>query len=175
MTLNTHPQISRRAAVAALALTVLVGGSAGANARPKANPSFAGTWSLVAADSELPGGERVHAYGDHPVGRMMIDNNGRYAIQIFRGDRARFASGDRATGTPEEYRAALTSMSTNYGRITVDWAKHLLVMEVQASSDPNWKGAVDKRPFTFDGQTLFYRIPVGPNEPTPISIWRRDK
>jgi hypothetical protein len=44
-------------------------------------PSFAGTWTLVAADKELPDGTRVHEYGEHPKGRMMIDEQGRYAAR----------------------------------------------------------------------------------------------
>src|SRR5215469_9041656 len=93
-----------RGVIAALALTVLASGCETVNAQPRGNPSLAGTWTLVAADHELPDGTRAHDYGEHPQGRMMIDENGRYSIQIFRSERPNFAANDKARGTPEEMR-----------------------------------------------------------------------
>lgn len=163
----------RRVIAAILSATALLSAFGPVHAEPQANVSFAGTWTLVAADRQLPDGTRSHDYGDNPQGLMMIDDHGRYSIQIFRGDRARFAAGDRAKGTPEEYKTALISMSTNYGDIAVDWANHTLRVSVVQSSDPNRSGQVETRPFTFDGDILSYHVPPRPDGTIPISVWRR--
>src|ERR1044072_3299106 len=101
-----------RATMSGLSSAILLSACASTHARTPAHPSLAGTWTLVAADREFPDGRRVPDYGDRPQGRMMIDEKGRYSIQIFGTDRQRFASGSAAQGTPEEYRAALLRMST---------------------------------------------------------------
>jgi hypothetical protein len=49
--------------------------------------------------------------------------DGRYVVEIYRAERTRFASNDRSRGTPEEYKDASLSISTHFGRYTVDQAK----------------------------------------------------
>jgi hypothetical protein len=44
-------------------MMVLVTGCSTVNATPYENPSLTGTWTLVAADRELPNGTRLHDYG----------------------------------------------------------------------------------------------------------------
>lgn len=155
-----------RGAIAALTITALVSGG---------NPSLAGTWTLVAADHENPDGTRAHDYGEHPLGRLMIDESGRYSIQIYRSDVPTFASGDADKGTPDEYKAAFDGSSVHYGEMTVDWATHTLRMRLDESTDPNRRGKVQTRPFTFEGGVLSYRVPRLPDGTVPISEWRRDK
>lgn len=157
-----------RGAIIALAMTVLV------SAMPRGTPSLAGTWTLVAADRERPDGTRSHDYGEHPLGRMMIDESGRYSIQIYRNDVPQFASGDPDTGTPEEYKAAFDGSSVHYGEMAVDWSTHTLRMRLDESTDPNRRGRVQTRPFTFDGDLLSYRVPRLPDGTVPISEWRRE-
>ena len=59
-----------------------------------AEASLAGTWTLVAADDLKPDGTRAPAYGPNPQGLLIIEKDGRYALQIYRSDRAKFASGN---------------------------------------------------------------------------------
>jgi hypothetical protein len=161
-----------RGAIAALAMTILLSSCATMNAQPNGNPSFAGTWTLVAADKEFPDGTRTHEYGEHPKGRMMIDEKGRYSIQIFQPELPNFAANE-SEPTPEEYREAMEAASTHYGEITVDWANHTLRMAIDESLYPNLRGSVQVRPFQFDGEVLSYRIPPGPQRIVRISVWRR--
>jgi hypothetical protein len=167
-----------RGAIAALALTILLTSCAKVNAQPHGNPSFAGTWTLVAADHENPDGTRVHDFGEHQEGRMMIDEKGRYSIQIFRHERPNFAANE-SEPTPEECREALGGpgvASTNYGQITVDWAKHTLRTTFDEALYPNLRGDVQMRPFQYDGEVLSYRILPGKEAGVVlISAWRRDK
>src|ERR1700748_743776 len=93
-------------AVAALAATLLVGSSGLASAEPQPQPSLVGTWVLVAADKLRPDGRRVADYGPNPHGLCIFTSDGHYSLQIYRTQRLRFASGEKFTGTLEEYKDA---------------------------------------------------------------------
>ena len=62
-----------------------------------------GSWRLTAADKILPDGSQVADYGTAPRGIAIFTADGHYVVEIFRSDRLKFALGDRAIGTPEEY------------------------------------------------------------------------
>jgi hypothetical protein len=136
-------------------------------------PRLAGIWTLVAADVLHPNGAREHDYGAAPKGLLMIDAAGRYSLQIFKSERPRFASGDRATGTPAEYEAAVLGASTHFGTLAVDPAAHTLTFRVEAASFPNQDGTVQQRAYQLAGDVLSYRVAPRPNGDVPISVWRR--
>ena len=66
-------------------------------AAPPTALSLAGTWTLVAADVLHADGTRTRDYGAAPKGLLMIDAQGRYTLQIFKAERPRFVSGEKAT------------------------------------------------------------------------------
>ncbi|MEI7037190.1 lipocalin-like domain-containing protein [Fulvimonas yonginensis] len=134
---------------------------------------LAGTWNLVAADVQHPDGSRTRDYGAAPRGRLMIDRQGRYSLQIFRTDRPRFAGGDKAKGSAEEYRAAAMGSSTHFGTIRIDPARHLLVFHIEGASFPNWEGQQQSRRYEWQGDVLSYRVPPRPDGNVPITVWRR--
>lgn len=146
---------------------------AGAAAAQAGTPSLAGTWTLVAADRRMPDGSVVHDYGAAPQGRLMIDEAGRYALQIFSAERSNFAAGDKAAGTDAEMRTAVLGSSTHFGSLSVDWAAGRLRFTIQDSSFPNWRGQVQARAFTLRGDVLSWEVPPRPDGAVPISIWRR--
>lgn len=156
-----------------LSAVVLAGLLAGAPALADPAPQLAGTWVLVAADVVHPNGAREHDYGAAPQGLLMIDPQGRYSLQIFKSERPKFASGDRAKGTPAEYEAAVLGTSTHFGTLTVDPAAHTLVFKIDAASFPNQDGTVQKRAYELTGDELSYRVAPRPNGDVPISVWRR--
>jgi len=135
--------------------------------------SLVGIWTLTAADNLQPDGTRVHAYGDDPRGVLVFGPDGRYTVQIFRADRAKFASGDKAHGTPDEYKNASLGMSCHFGHYTVDAAKGTITFHIERASFPNWDGATQTRPFTLMGDDLSWRVPATPDGSVPISAWRR--
>ncbi|PTD98567.1 lipocalin-like domain-containing protein [Pandoraea apista] len=137
------------------------------------DPSFVGSWTLVAADVQHPDGSRGRDYGAAPKGLLMIDTQGHYSLQIFKEERPRFASGDKRSGTPEEYKAAVMGASTHTGTISVDRAKGTLTFHIQNASFPNWEGEQQKRNFELKGNELSYRVVPRPNGDVPISIWQR--
>lgn len=141
------------------------------HATPAALPDLAGTWTLVAADVQRPDGSIERDYGAAPRGRLAIDAQGRYTLQIFKAERPRFASADKAAGTSEEFRAAVLGSSTHYGTVALEDGQ--LVFRIEAASFPNWEGTVQRRSFELHGDELRYRVPARPDGGIPISVWRR--
>jgi hypothetical protein len=157
----------------ALATTLLAIPSALAMA---AEPSLDGTWTLTAADRLYPDGTRARDYGEHPQGRLIIDAQGRYSLQIFNGDRLRVASGDKATATPAELASAVLGSSTHYGTVAVDPAAHLLVFRIEGASFPNWERTEQRRKYVLVGDRLSYQVPTPRADGSvPISEWRRER
>lgn len=140
-------------------------------ARAAERSPLAGTWTLVAADVIRPDGTRARDYGVSPQGRLMVDQEGRYSLQIFKSERPRFASGRKDGGTAAEYQEAVLGSSTHYGTIAVEGA--VLTMRLEGASFPNWEGTEQKRAFTLTGDELSYRVPPRPDGGVPISVWRR--
>lgn len=159
--------------VAAGALACL--SASGEQAEPPRNAlaSLVGTWTLAGADVVHPDGRRERDYGSAPIGLFMVDAQGHYSLQIFRSDRPRFASGDKAKGTPAEYSATVKGTSTHFGTVAVDPTAHTLTFRIEAASFPNEDGTVQKRAYELTGDLLSYKVAPRPNGDVPISIWRR--
>lgn len=135
--------------------------------------SLVGTWTLTAADDLLPDGSRVHAYGSNPRGLLIFAPDGRYALQIYRDDRAKFASGDKKQGTFDEYREASVGASCHFGHYSVDTDNGTITFKIDRASFANWDGATQIRPFTLRGDDLEWRVPATPDGRIPISGWHR--
>ena len=155
------------------ALVAMLGGMAAGDAQPVRAFPLQGTWTLVAADKILPGGERTRDYGEHPKGRLVIDGQGRYSLQIFKSERQRFASESKADGSADAFKSAVMGSSTHYGTVTIDEKAGQLVFSIQGSSFPNWEGTTQKRRYTLEGDALRYEVPPRPDGSIPVSEWRR--
>jgi hypothetical protein len=132
-----------------------------------------GTWTLVAADKILPDGKTVRDYGENPKGRLVVDDKGRYSLQIFKSERQRFASDSKAEGRVDEFRSAVMGSSTHYGTMTFDEQAGVLVFSIEGSSFPNWEGTIQKRQYTLDGAELRYKVPPRADGSIPVSVWHR--
>jgi hypothetical protein len=137
------------------------------------SPSLVGTWTLTGADKILPDGRQVSDYGTDPHGIAIFTSDGRYVVEIFRSDRKRFASNDRAAGTSEEYKDAIMSTSAHFGRYVVDADKGTITFKVDRSSFPNWDDTTRVSRFTLVGDTLTWRTPPRPDGSVPVTILRR--
>jgi hypothetical protein len=147
-----------------------------ATAATAAEPSLAGTWTLTAADRLKPDSTRARDYGEHPKGRLIIDAQGRYSLQIFNGDRLRVASGDKVSATPEELASAVVGSSTHYGTVAIDPAAHVLVFRIEGASFANWDGTEQRRKYALTADSLSYQVPTPrPDGSIPISEWRRER
>ena len=133
--------------ILAMTLATLASLAAG-DSRAAQDSLLQGTWTLTAADRILPGGERAQDYGKSPKGRLIVDSQGRYSLQIFKAERPSFASGDKAHGTAGEYESAALGSSTHYGTVVADPEKHILTFKLEGASFPNWEGTTQKREYT---------------------------
>jgi hypothetical protein len=162
-----------KALIGIAAALLMIGASAMAN---ETQPlSLEGTWIMTSAYEILADGTRTTNYGEHPNGLMMVDNVGRYSIQIFRPNRRKFASGDKRRGTPEEYREAVLGASTNTGRVVVEPVNGKLTFKIETAVYPNWEGTEQVRNYTFKDGTLTYSVPASAsgNGTVAYSIWQR--
>ena len=133
-----------------------------------------GTWTLVAADKILPGGALARDYGERPKGRLIVDNQGRYSLQIFKSERTRFAADSKADGSTDEFRSAVMGSSTHYGTVAIDRNAGLIVFSIEGSSFPNWEATVQKRQYKLEGGELSYRVPPRADGSIPVSVWHRE-
>lgn len=159
-------------AVCGLALATI---SAGARPEPDQALSLRGTWVMESAYEIRADGTRTTTYGEHPVGLMMVDEAGRYSVQIYRPDRRQFKSGDKSTAEPDELREAVVGSSTHFGRVQADPEARQLIFEVQAAAFPNWEGKRQARDYTYANGVLTYRVPASASGSGTVaySVWRK--
>ncbi len=135
--------------------------------------AIVGTWILAAADKLLPDGTRVSDYGSAPHGLCIFTSSGYYSLQIYRAERLKFASGEKFSGTPEEYKDVSLSMSVSFGRYDVDPAKGTITFHIDRSSVPNLDGTTREEPYELKGDTLSWKVPARKDGSIPITVLRR--
>lgn len=145
------------------------------NSQQQMQNRLTGTWILQEAPEIRADGSRGQSYGEHPQGLLIINDDGRYSLQIYRSDRARYANGDAKTATTDELRAAALSHSTHYGRCFIDTARNILVFRIEHAANVNWDGTEQARQFELSGDVLSYRVPASANSSgtTTISVWKK--
>ena len=111
-----------------------------------------GAWTVVSASSKLPDGSPV--WGTNPVGLIIFTSDGHYSTQLMRSDLPKYASNNRAKGTPEEYKAIATGSIANFGTYSVDEANKTFTISYDGSTFPNRKGTKETRPLVIEGDQL---------------------
>jgi hypothetical protein len=163
--------------IAALAISFCITPGLAAAVSASSNPAdacpLAGSWELTAADVLHPDGTRGRDFGVAPKGRLLVDGQGRYSLQIFKSERPRFASDDKQKGSIDELTAAVMGSSTHFGTIVVDGTAHTLTFDIAGASFPNWEGTSQRRQFELRGDELSYQVQKRPDGNIPISVWRR--
>jgi len=132
-----------------------------------------GSWRLTAADKILPDGNQVVDYGKDPRGIVIFTADGHYVIEIFRSEHTKFASADRAKGTPEEYKDAVLSASCHFGTYTVDETKGTITFYTERASYPNWDETTRVSNFKLEGDKLTWHSSPRPDGSTPVSVFSR--
>lgn len=138
----------------------------------QSNPLI-GSWKLIAADKLLPDGSRVSDYGAAPHGITVFTKEGSYVVEIFGTMRPKFASGDRAKGTPEEYKEAALSQSCHFGTYSLDISKGTISFNIERASYANWDETTQVRSFTIKGDTLSWWVPARADGSIPMSVFKR--
>jgi hypothetical protein len=164
---RAHPRL-----VAILALLVHAA-AAGAQTPPTPTHPIVGVWTLTAADVVKTDGTRTEDYGPSPHGLAVFTADGHYMIEIYRVARAKFASGDKLRGTPEEYRDVALGNSCHFGTYAIDAAKGTIAFRIDSATFTNWDGTTQVRAFTLEGDTLSRRVPPRPDGAIPVSSFRR--
>ena len=135
---------------------------------------LAGTWTLVSVVNEQ-GGTRTDSFGPNPKGILMVDANGRYVIAVARAGLPKFASNNRATGTPEENKAIIAGSIIHFGTLSVNAGDKTITFKIETATFPNWDGTEQKRAFTLTGDELTYTVPAASAGGTATTVWKRAK
>jgi hypothetical protein len=123
-----------------LRLTILWSGALTAAAQ---SGPIVGTWALTAADKLHPDRTRTPDFGDNPHGLVIFTADGYHSVEIYRADRAQSSSDNQFKASTEQYKDAAPSTSVDFGRYTVDPAKHIISFQIDRASLPNWDDTVN--------------------------------
>jgi hypothetical protein len=165
--------LESRAFAGALAAGLLLGAGGTASAQPQTPSWIVGTWVLTAADKLLPDGTRVADYGANPHGLCIFTADGHYSLQIYRTDRLKFASGDKFSGTPEEYKDVTLGMSTGFGTYSVDPVKHTITFHRDRNSVPNLDDTTGVDAYERNGDELSWKVAARKDGSIPITVLRK--
>ena len=127
--------------VAASFASFLIPGSSFAQQK-SLKEQLVGAWTIVSVSSKLPDGSPV--WGDSPLGLIVFTSDGHYSTQLMRSDLPKYASNNRAKGTPEEYKAIAIGSVANYGTYSVDEANKTFTISYEAARSRT--GKASKRP-----------------------------
>jgi hypothetical protein len=164
------------ATTASLCLGLALSTSSAVVHRSTLKDQLLGTWTAVAIDNVLEDGSKVQSYGANPSGTLVLDAQGRFSLVLIRSDLPKFASNNRDMGTPEENKAVIQGSLANIGTYAVNDADRTLVLRIENSSFPNWKGTEQKRMIvTITRDELKWQNPAASNGGTAQLIWKRTK
>jgi len=144
--------------IAALAVALTTDATVGQSAKSDKD-RFIGSWTLIS----LTSGEEANQtlpYGPNPKGTMMVDANGRFSITVMRSDLPKFASNNRMSGTPEENKAIVQGTIAYFGTYSIDEATHVLTVNVEGSTFPNFTGGTQARILSFNDDEVTYFNPT---------------
>jgi len=105
-----------------------------AESQPKSlKDQVVGNWTIVSEYQLLRDGTRREVYGAKPLGSLMFGADGRFSYVLFNPDRPKFASGDKSTGTPQDYQAAVQGGQAYFGTYSVDEAKASIIYHIEGA------------------------------------------
>jgi hypothetical protein len=132
-----------------------------------------GTWSNVSNVNIRQDGSRVDIFGPKGTGLAIFDANGRFAIINVNPETPKFASNNRAQGTPDENKAAVLGGIALYGAYTV--ADKVISFKVEGSTYPNWTGTEQKRTLSaFTAEQLTWTLAASVGGTAEVT-WKRLK
>jgi hypothetical protein len=112
-----------------------------------------GTWTIVSITVEKDG-KTTDLYGPNPQGRRIIDADGHGFFIVTSGDLPKFASNNRAAGTPEENKAVVQGSIAFFGTVTANEADKTYTQHIEVCTFPNWIGVERKSTYTINGDEL---------------------
>jgi hypothetical protein len=144
--------------IALLAVLVALGGEAAAQTLKE---RIVGTWEFVVAEVTAADGKKSFPFGETPKGILIFTPDGRFAQIHVASDVPKFASGNRLTGTAEEYAAINRRSLSVFGTYSIDEDKKTVTYKIVSSTFPNWEGEAQTR--TIDKLTADEFVNTNPN------------
>jgi hypothetical protein len=166
--------MKRRTVLAAISVT-LAGLAASSATLAQGTKSIIGSWIPVSAVVTDPSGKKNNAFGDAPRGMLVFMPDGRYTLTIMEGTLPKFASNNRAKGTPDENRAVVAGSIAHIGKYSVDEKEKTLTFHVESSTYPNWEGQSQKRVFSVSKDELTYKVATASLGGSAELVWKRVK
>lgn len=121
---------------------------------PSLKAQLVGTWSFVITAVNRKDGTRADVFGPAPNGVLMFHPDGNFVLFNSRPGRAKYASGNRLQGTPEEFKATVLGTIAYFGSYTVDEGKKVFVLKIRGSTFPDYEGTEQVRTFSIVGDEL---------------------
>lgn len=132
-----------------------------------------GTWTLVSSVTEKDGA-RTDQFGSGARGMLMLDAGGRFMLTIIGPDLPKFASNNRAGGSPEENKAVVSRSIAMIGDYSVDSAGKTLTFKVDSATFPNWNGTEQTRLLSSGAMDeLKYITPTASSGGVGTVTWKR--
>jgi hypothetical protein len=165
-----HRSGTLKIAAGLIGLSVTFAGSAAAQSARE----LAGVWTLLSSDTVNPDGRRTPTLGANPTGSLVFTEDGHFLWLLLSADLPKFASNNRASGTPEENAAVVRGSISVYGTYAV--AGKNLMFSIDQSTFPNWRGTQQKRTIlSFSAGELKWANPAGSTGGVAELSFRRAK
>jgi len=137
---------------------------------------LAGVWRLLSSEFRTSNGDVIYPLGEDALGQAIFTESGYMSGQLMRQNRPLFASGDQASGTDDEIKAALQGYIAYYGPCEVDVDNKTVTTLVEGSLFPNWVGGQQLRYYELTDDRLILKTPAisyGDLEITGVLTWER--
>ena len=158
-------------AVTVLGLAFLAGRADAANEKVD-QKQLVGDWALVSAGAPNPD---IKPFGPND-GFATFQPNGRFSLQLILSDLPKFASNNRAKGTPDENKAVVQGSISYFGTYSVNETDGTVTLHIERCSFPNWNGTDLKRIITsLTGEELKYTNPAASVGGAAELAWKRVK
>ena len=163
--------VIKTVALAAWALQATAWPSAGTLAQSA--PDLVGTWTLVSSVTEK-NGTRTEQFGPGANGMLSLDGRGHFMLTIIGPDLPKFASNNRAGGTPEENKAVIGKSIAMIGTYSVNLGDNTLIFKVESATFPNWNATEQRRKLvTINGDELKYITRTASSGGIGTVTWKR--
>ena len=135
--------------IAAMLALALSAGATAAQSSASLTDAIVGTWNFVVAEVTAPDGKKSFPFGETPKGILIFTADGHFAQIHIAADVPKISSGNRLTGTAEEYAEIMRRSLSVFGTYTIDEANRTVTYNIVSASFPNWQGesqtrAIDK-------------------------------
>ena len=131
----------KRASIAVLVLAFCVSSAGGQTQKQQ----IVGTWEFVVAEITAADGKTSFPFGETPKCVLIFTPEGRFAQIHAASDLPKVASGNRLTGTAEEYAAINRRSLAVFGNYAVDEDKKTVTFNITSSTFPHWEGEAQTR------------------------------